>query len=131
LQFINLEETQMNVKFEKKQEVPVTEFSSINTAGDMLGKDNPEQANTTKPHMNEIRRKIDKIDAELAALVDGVIKQRALGTSFNPALVREMRKIETHKKRIVMAHFDALIKQGNPKVQQVIDLLLTIEPQPV
>lgn len=121
----------MNTKIEKKQEMPAAVSSSISALTDALDQETQNLTSKVKPDRSEIRSKIDKIDAELAKLVDGVIKQRALGTSFNPALVREMRKIETHKKRLVMAHFDALIKQGNPEVQQVIDLLLTIEIQTV
>ena len=117
----------MNTKIEKKQEQPFATPSVINSPANAIVEQKHDVLDVSKASTNQFRNEIVKLNAELTTLVESVVKQRAPGTSFNPALVREMRKIETRKNRLIMTYLDTLIKQGNPEVQQVIDRLLAIE----
>lgn len=87
------------------------------------------QANavTPKAQPNELQNAIEQLEAEMKATLKNAVDQLVPGASFNPALVKEISKIQTRKIRLITARLDTLIRKGNPDAQQIVDRLLAIE----
>jgi hypothetical protein len=82
--------------------------------------------NTPAIPVNELQNAISALDEEMKATLKNAVDQLVPGASFNPALVKEISKIETRKIRLITGRLDVLIRKGNPEVKDVVDRLLAI-----
>ncbi len=93
----------------------------------MSNKPAQKQPQVGKMNSSQLRDELGKLDEEIKALVNTTLEQLEPGKPFNPAIVRNISKIEARKHRLLSTRLVALLKKGHPDVKEIVDRLITIE----
>ena len=75
----------------------------------------------------DLKSALDKFDADIKARVNTTLEQMAPGTPFNPAMVRDIAKVEAKKNRLLTTRFAAMLKKGHPEAKAIVERLIAIE----
>lgn len=86
----------------------------------------PMRVPVTKMSGEQIRARVNELDAEISELVDRTIKNLAPGRGFDRTLVRQMNKAQREKNRIVAARFTSLLDLGHPEAKELLNKLMQI-----
>ncbi len=86
----------------------------------------PVRVPVTKMSGEQIKARVNELDAEINDLVDRTIKNIAPGRGFDRTLVRQMNKAQREKNRIVAARFTSLLDLGHPEAKELLNKLMQI-----
>ncbi|MDC6176940.1 hypothetical protein C2I33_24590 [Ralstonia solanacearum] len=88
----------------------------------------------TKPARNSIagespekfRAALQEMDTERTALAKAAIENIKPGKPFDPAVVRQINKVETRKNRLLVSRFASLLRKGSPEVQAIVHQIIEL-----
>jgi len=89
--------------------------------------DKPVRQPIARMSVAELKATLDKFDADIKARVNTTLEQMAPGTPFNPAMVRDIAKVEAKKNRLLTTRFAAMLKKGHPEAKAIVERLIAIE----
>lgn len=115
-------EIDMSAKLEKSS-------SPIPAATDKPITDSPSKpirVPVSKMTGEQIKARINELDAEISDLVERTIKNIAPGRGFDRSLIRQMNKAQREKHRIVAARFTSLLDLGHPEAKELLNKLMQI-----
>jgi hypothetical protein len=99
------------------------------------------QANATEASANEkakpvrsivgespekFRAALQELESERTALAKSAIENLKPGKPFDPAVVRQINKIETRKNRLILSRFASLLRKGTPEIQTLVYQLVEL-----
>ena len=74
----------------------------------------------------QIKTRVDELDADINDLVEQTIKNIAPGRGFDRNLIRQMNKAQREKNRLVAARLTALLDMGHPEAKELLNKLMAI-----
>lgn len=86
----------------------------------------PVRVPLSKMSGEQIKARVNELDAEINDLVDRTIKNIAPGRGFDRSLIRQMNKAQREKNRIVAARFTSLLDLGHPEAKELLNKLMQI-----
>ncbi|MGA4047928.1 hypothetical protein ACI2VF_15100 [Ralstonia nicotianae] len=99
------------------------------------------QANATEAPANEkakparsvaseppekFRAALQELEGERTALAKSAIENMKPGKPFDPAVVRQINKVETLKNRLIVSRFASLLRKGSPEIQTIVHQLIEL-----
>ncbi|MCK4161825.1 hypothetical protein HFK89_05090 [Ralstonia pseudosolanacearum] len=99
------------------------------------------QANTTETPANQkvkparsiagespekFRAVLQELEGERTALAKSAIENMKPGKPFDPAVVRQINKVETRKNRLIVSRFASLLRKGSPEIQTIVHQLIEL-----
>ncbi|MGA3706414.1 hypothetical protein ACI2TA_23745 [Ralstonia nicotianae] len=99
------------------------------------------QANATEAQVNEkakpvrsvagespekFRAALHELESERTALAKSAIENMKPGKPFDPAVVRQINKVETRKNRLIVSRFASLLRKGSPEIQTIVHQLVEL-----
>ncbi|MFV8669400.1 hypothetical protein ACNRC9_10325 [Ralstonia pseudosolanacearum] len=88
-------------------------------------KDKPVRTTASESH-EKFRAALQELESERTALAKSAIENLKPGKPFDPAVVRQINKIETRKNRLVLSRFAALLRKGTPEIQTLVHQLIEL-----
>lgn len=86
----------------------------------------PRRIPMSKLSGEQIKTRVDELDAEVSDLVQQTIKNIAPGRGFDHTLIRQMNKAQREKNRLVAARLTALLDMGHPEAKELLTKLMAI-----
>jgi hypothetical protein len=97
-----------------------------NNAAEVQKKEKPARKTEATDTPEKFKATLAELDEQRTALAKSAIEQLRPGRPFDPAVVRQINKIETKKNRLIVARFAALLRKNNPAVQAVVHQIIEI-----
>lgn len=69
---------------------------------------------------------LQQLDSERTTLAKNAIEQLKPGRPFDPAVVRQINKIETQKNRLIVSRFASLLRKSGPEVQAIVHQIIEL-----
>ncbi|WP_265947794.1 hypothetical protein [Dechloromonas sp. A34] len=86
----------------------------------------PRRVPLSKLTGQQVKARIEELDAEINDLVERTIKNLAPGRGFDRNLIRQMNKAQREKNRIVASRFISLLDIGHPEAKELLNRLMQI-----
>jgi hypothetical protein len=67
----------------------------------------------------KFRAALQELDTQRTALAKSAIEDMKPGRPFDPAVIRQINKIETKKNRLLISRFASLLRKNDPEVQAI------------
>lgn len=112
----------MNTKPEAK--TSATPLMASDAPASMNVKPSRKTATTDTPE--KFRAALQELDAERTALAKLAIEDLKPGRAFDPAVIRQINKIETKKNRLLISRFASLPRKNDPEVQAIVYQLVQL-----
>ncbi|WP_439671219.1 hypothetical protein AEMCBJ_01705 [Cupriavidus necator] len=74
----------------------------------------------------KFRAALQELDTERTTLAKSAIENMKPGKPFDPAVVRQINKIETRKNRLLVSRFASLLRKGTPDVQAIVHQIIEL-----
>ena len=74
----------------------------------------------------KFRAALQELESERTALAKSAIENMKPGKTFDPAVVRQINKIETRKNRLIVSRFASLLRKGSPEIQPLVHQLVEL-----
>jgi len=74
----------------------------------------------------KFRTALQELESERTALAKSAIENMKPGKPFDPAVVRQINKVETRKNRLIVSRFASLLRKGSPEIQTLVHQLVEL-----
>ncbi|MHA6847057.1 hypothetical protein [Ralstonia syzygii] len=74
----------------------------------------------------KFRAALQELETERTALAKSAIENMKPGKPFDPAVVRQINKVETRKNRLIVSRFASLLRKGSPEIQTIVHQLVEL-----
>ena len=74
----------------------------------------------------KFRAALQELEGERTALAKAAIENMKPGKPFDPAVVRQINKVETLKNRLLVSRFASLLRNGSPEIQTIVHQLVEL-----
>ncbi|MGN7100308.1 hypothetical protein ACTHR6_01780 [Ralstonia holmesii] len=86
----------------------------------------PARNNVASEPPEKFRATLQELEAERTALAKAAIENMKPGKPFDPAVVRQINKVETRKNRLIVSRFASLLRKGSPEIQTIVHQLVEL-----
>lgn len=97
-----------------------------NSTAEPQKKDKPARKTEATDTPEKFKATLAELDEQRTALAKSAIEQLKPGRPFDPAVVRQINRIETKKNRLIVARFASLLRKNNPAVQAIVHQIIEI-----
>jgi hypothetical protein len=97
-----------------------------NSTAEAQKKEKPARKTEATETPEKFKATMAELDDQRTALAKSAIEQLKPGRPFDPAVVRQINKIETKKNRLIVSRFASLLRKNNPAVQAIVHQIIEI-----
>ncbi|QNB10307.1 hypothetical protein G5S35_01160 [Paraburkholderia tropica] len=97
-----------------------------NSTAGVEKKEKPARKTEATDTPEKFKATLAELDEQRTALAKSAIEQLKPGRPFDPAVVRQINKIETKKNRLIVSRFASLLRKNNPAVQAIVHQIIEI-----
>lgn len=115
----------MSTKTESKPSTTQAGTTEPSTAP-VTPKAKPARTSIASESPEKFRAALQELDGERTALAKTAIENMKPGKPFDPAVVRQINKIETRKNRLIVSRFAALLRKSTPEAQAVVHQIIEL-----
>lgn len=116
----------MSTKTESKPSTTQAGATEPSTAPGITPKVKPARASIASESPEKFRAALQELDGERTALAKTAIENMKPGKPFDPAVVRQINKIETRKNRLIVSRFSNLLRKSTPEVQAIVHQIIEL-----